>query len=69
MDWCNYALLSWFPPSIFARVITCNNVITLLFVQVITFDLRNPGDGTCEQLDTAHACLANPSSFNPNESK
>ena len=45
------------------------NVILLLFVDALTYDLRDPDDGQCELEKTVDSCLSEPSSLSEGESK
>jgi len=52
------------------RVLTLvTNIFSLLFLQAITYTLRNPDDGTCEQLHTKSQCLSPQSPYLTGDSK
>ena len=45
------------------------NIVTMLFVQAITYKLSNPDDGSCERCKSEVECLPAPSRFQTSESK
>jgi hypothetical protein len=52
------------------RVVSlANNIIIMLFVQSLTYDLTNGNDGTCETLKTETACLEPRSAYSTGQSK
>ena len=50
-------------------LIMASNVIVVLFVQALTYELTNPDDGTCATYETADECLMDSSTFDPSVSK
>jgi hypothetical protein len=52
------------------RVVSlANNIIVMLFVQSLTYDLTNGNDGTCETLKTETSCLEPRSAYSTGQSK
>ena len=45
------------------------NMVVMLFVQSLTYNLTNPDDGSCNGLDTYSACTQPESSLNPGHPK
>ena len=45
------------------------NIVIMLFVQSITYNLSHGDDGTCASFSTEQQCLAEPSAFDKNSSK
>lgn len=56
-------------PRLLRVLSLATGVISLLFVQAMTYAVRNPDDGTCGQYETLESCLAPPSAFDSSESK
>ena len=58
---------------VFPRVLRvaslATNIVTMLFVQAITYKLTNPDDGSCELLKSEADCLVPTSPFQTGESK
>ena len=53
-----------------ARVVSLvNNVVIMLFIQSLTYNLTNPDDGSCDTYKTQTECLKEPSPFTTGESK
>jgi hypothetical protein len=52
------------------RILTLfSSVISILFIQAVTYNFRNPDDGSCEIQSTKFNCLSIPSTFNTGEKK
>jgi hypothetical protein len=52
------------------RVISlANNIIIMLFVQSLTYELTNGNDGTCERLTSEQSCLEPQSAYSTGQSK
>jgi hypothetical protein len=52
------------------RVVSlANNIIIMLFVQSLTYDLTNGNDGTCERLTSEKSCLEPRSAYSTGQSK
>ena len=45
------------------------NILTMLFLQALTYDLADPDDGTCEEYETEQACRSETSSLSSDASK
>ena len=45
------------------------NILTMLFLQALTYDLADPDDGTCEEYETEQACVSEKSSLSSDASK
>jgi hypothetical protein len=56
--------------SRFLRVVSlANNIIIMLFVQSLTYELTNGNDGTCERLTSEQSCLEPQSAYSTGQSK
>jgi hypothetical protein len=56
-------------PRVLRIISLVTNVLTMLFVQAITYKITNPDDGSCEILTTETTCLSAKSPFNSADSK
>jgi hypothetical protein len=56
-------------PRILRITSLATNIVTMLFVQAITYKLSNPDDGSCELCKSEVECLAASSAFQTGESK
>ncbi len=56
-------------PRLFRVVSLATNIITMLFIQSITYNLTNGDDGSCERLGTETDCLAPRSAYATGSSK
>jgi len=53
-----------------ARVLSlASNVLIMLFIQSLTYNLTNPDDGSCKTYNTENKCLRDESAFATGESK
>ena len=50
-------------PRVLRAMALCTNIILMLFVQSMTYNLTNPDDGSCEVLESLQACEQPKSSF------
>jgi hypothetical protein len=50
-------------PRVLRAIALCTNIIVMLFVQSVTYNLTNPDDGFCEMLASQQACQEPKSSF------
>ena len=50
-------------PRVLRATALCTNIILMLFVQSMTYNLTNPDDGSCEKLQSQPDCLQPKSSF------
>ena len=50
-------------PRVLRVLALATNIITMLFIQSITYNLTNGDDGSCERLTSELDCLEPPSSF------
>ncbi len=63
-----YTYAEDFPRTL--RVVSmASNVIVVLFIQALTYELTNPDDGSCSTYETVDECLAESSTFNPSVTK
>ena len=57
----------WFYSETFPRTLRVismsTNIVVILFIQALTYDLTNPDDGTCPTYESADECLAESSAF------
>jgi hypothetical protein len=56
-------------PRVLRIVSLVCSILTMLFIQALTYNLTNPDDGTCEMLTTETACQAPRSTFDASASK
>jgi hypothetical protein len=56
-------------PRVLRITFLASNIISMLFVQAITYRLTNPDDGSCEAIKTEGACLLPRSPFSSDEPK
>jgi hypothetical protein len=50
-------------PRVLRAIALCTNIIVMLFVQSVTYNLTNPDDGSCEILASQEACQEPKSPF------
>ena len=50
-------------PRVLRAISLCTNIILMLFVQSMTYNLTNPDDGSCEVLESLQACQEPKTSF------
>ena len=56
-------------PRVLRAMALCTNIVLMLFVQSMTYNLTNPDDGSCEVLESQEACQQPRSSFGTGGSK
>lgn len=56
-------------PRILRVVSLATNIVVMLFMQSVTYNLTNSDDGSCERLNTEMACLEPSSAYSSSESK
>jgi hypothetical protein len=56
-------------PRVLRVISLATSIVTMLFVQAVTYKLTNPDDGSCELFKTEAECLLEPSPFSTGESK
>ena len=56
-------------PRVLRVISLATNIIIMLFIQSITYNLTNGDDGTCARMQTESDCLEAPSAFSTGESK
>lgn len=56
-------------PRVLRVVSLSTNIIAMLFIQSVTYNLTNGDDGSCERFDDSVACLSEPSAFSTGGSK